>query len=223
MDADKRRWILILTMLVLGSITANVAAKFQMGWQAACTAAVLLNVLVLAYLVRFRDGVIGRFYVLALIAGVCELLSDYWAVSLRGILVYPADEPHLWKSPAYMPLAWSATLVEFVFIASWLGEKIGRIKAALLLASVGAVFLPLNEYLAKFSGFWYYQDCWMLWGIVPVFLILAESVIVAVLPWFAHWAKSADWWTLAILGVLQGAWMYFVTEASWLVMGTPPT
>ncbi|GAB3257315.1 hypothetical protein GCM10027347_19690 [Larkinella harenae] len=58
------------------------------------------------------DSFLRKLLVLGLIAGIGELLADWWLVDTTGTLVYPNKESMLIRSPFYMPFAWAVGKIE---------------------------------------------------------------------------------------------------------------
>ena len=80
--------------------------------------------------------------------------------------------------------------------------------ATVAIAVLGGVNVPLYEYLARRAEFWYYQDCNMLFGTVPYITIFAETFFSMVLPFLVSRLPRVSWPVVALLGVLEGAWMF---------------
>ncbi len=179
---NRWRWGLILGMTILGMLLTLSAARHGSGWPAAAR---LTFIQVAIYLVAAgwrRDTLLLRLAVFGIVAGFGELAADAYSVSLVGTLVYPA-EPRLWASPFYMPFSWMVVLGPLGFVAWFLAKRMGRGWATLIMALVGASYVPSYEYLARGAGFWTYHNCRMILGVVPIYVIAAEAMIIGVLPW----------------------------------------
>lgn len=177
------RWRLVILMSAIGMVGIGMAAHFSLGWKAASVMTALEFLVVLAYGLRTRDPIIQRLLLFGILVGFGELPADAFSVQVTDTLVYPAHEPHLWASPAYMPISWFAVMVQGGFMAWALRERLGMLWATLLMAAIGASYVPLYEYLARNAGFWFYRDCPMLLGHTPYYVILAEALLVGALPW----------------------------------------
>lgn len=126
------------------------------------------------------DATLRRLLVVGTIAGVVELLGDYFLVATVGTLVYPTGYPFLLRSPAYMPLAW-ALLVVFMGYVGWrLADEVGNRTAYLGPAVLALVAESGFESLASRGGGWTYTTAPLGWiGHAPLFIVVAEAVMFA--------------------------------------------
>ncbi len=162
---------------------------------------------------------VGRLLLAGFIAGICELFTDASGQYVVHSLVYPAGRLMLWTSPLYMPLSWMIVLTHLGYIAWRLRALIDWRKAALIGGLLGAVQIPIYEEMAYYGGWWQYKPTHLMLGHTPLYVLLFEGLIVAVLPLLYDRIERRRWSQVAILGVLVGAWMPFAALFSWLLLG----
>ena len=138
-----------------------------------------------------------------LAVGVTELVADAWLVDATGTLDYSlGGGPMIWRSPAWMPLAWEMVAVQFGYIGMRLYE--GRKGWGLLAAgAIGAVNIPFYEEMALRTHWWRYADCRMLLH-TPYYIIVGEFLIVIAIGYLARWTRSGQWSRSLMAGVLAG-------------------
>jgi len=217
MHDDARRIRLALYTIALLLALNGMSAMYALGWRAiACNVGVVL-VLDCIYIIRYRDAQVGRWLLLGLAAGSVELLTDRWLVGTHT-LVYPSDEPMIWASPAYMPLAWAVVLVQMGLIGDWLRPRQGWLPATLLTALLAGINLPMYEHLAKDANYWFYQFTPMFLN-TPYYIICAEFLLA--LPLVGLGAMAARMrlrWSLS-LGVVEGLWMFPIALLAFWLLG----
>ncbi|MCK5122392.1 MAG: hypothetical protein KAQ91_10425 [Methylococcales bacterium] len=179
----ERRMKFILFTMVFALVADLCAWYLHTGWIGAAIITLLLNLMLLFYIIKYRDSLLARLYLFALIVGFGELPTDYLAVAIQQTLVYAADEPFIWKSPFYMPFSWAAVLTQLGYLAWWMIQKWGLGTATLLTGILGAINLPTYEFIAKQAGFWYYQNAWMIFfDSTPVYVIVGEFLLTLSIP-----------------------------------------
>lgn len=197
------RWRLVGLMTLIGVVGTALAVKYHLGWRGASLMTALEILVVVVHVLRTRDGLFARLLLFGLVVGIGELSADAFSVELTRTLVYPSGEPHLWASPAYMPLSWMAVMVQGGFMALRFQQRWGMTRAVLMMGLIGGSYVPMFEYAAKSAGFWYYQRCPMLLGHTPYYVILAEALLVGALPWVVKDLPEAGPRTLFGLGLLE--------------------
>lgn len=216
---NRRRWLLVTLMSTLGLALAGLASVGHLGWRVAAVSTTLEVLLVVGFFFRTRDPLIGRLLVFALVVGFGELPTDAFSVAVKGTLVYPTGEPMIWASPLYMPFSWVAVMVQMGVIACWMTRRMHMGWAMLLMALIGASYVPLFEYLAHSAGFWYYQHCAMFLGITPYYVILAEALILGALPPILKGIEGRAWpWWIG-LGVLESVVVYVSSLLAFKLVG----
>ncbi|RRB07699.1 DUF6989 domain-containing protein [Larkinella rosea] len=202
-----RTYFILLTLaLVLG--VGIVSDRYHLGWKSAAWLAYGTYGLMGLFTWWYSDGFLRKLMVFGLVAGLGELLADWWLVDSTGTLIYPNDEPMLIRSPMYMPFAWAVILVQIGYL-SWLvsGWKSMRL-AVFAAALMGLLIIPLMEHWAKDAGWWYYIHCQMV-GSAPLYIITGEGLICTLLPLFFRQINNRVGWSSAIgLGIAQGAWIW---------------
>lgn len=118
-----------------------------------------------------------------------------------------------------MPFSWIAVMVQMGFVAGWLVRKAGLLRSTLIMAAVGASYVPLFEYLAHAANFWYYRDCRMFLGVTPYYVILAESLILAALPLLVRDLERRSWLGLVGLGVAESLVVYLGSRLAFMLVG----
>ena len=217
-DAGSRRLKFVLFTMVLALALNGVSAAGRLGWQSATAITALVLVLDVLFVWRYRDAILGHWLLLGLIAGVLELAADWWLVARTGTLVYPGAEPHLWVSPAYMPLAWGTVLAQVGVIAAWLRTRLSLGAATLVTAAVSAAYIPVYEHLARSALWWHYRDTPML-SFAPYYIIAGEFLVALPLAAMAPAIARARPGLSAGLGLLEGAWMLPAFMLAFRVVG----
>ena len=176
------------TWWVLGTMTASILVLIidsQLG-KSILTAQIWgygFSALFLVLAFVLHDDLLKKLYLFSLLAGFAELPADHYLVSYTETLIYPSNEPMIWSSPAYMPFSWSVVLVEFGYLSWLLLRRFNAVTSGLILAVLGACLVPLYEHWAISSGWWSYQNVEM-WGPVPLYIILAEGLLMIPIPFF---------------------------------------
>ena len=216
------RVILLMVGLQVGSTI--ISAIFHLGplSASATTALVMATFFLLGYpKSKFLKGL----FFFSLMAGFVELAGDHLFVYLNK-LEYP-DRIKIWSSPLYMPFAWAMVLVELCYFSVlsilYFSERYKGIYSLLitmlLIMLVGALYIPFYEQLAYTAEWWEYKNCALLCQ-TPIFVILAEGILVLLLPFlllgfvdlnkfFSIENPRKNWRTAALLGILQGIWICF--------------
>jgi hypothetical protein len=174
-------------------------------------ATVISRLLLYLWVGRASWGTIFReLLCMGLVAGVLELLADYFLVHWirSGQLVYPTPDTVLLASPLYMPFAWACVVVEFGYLLLRLAGVLRRAWLASIVggAAAGAA-IGVYEFFAFRAGWWYYQPAHAMLGAtcalyIPVGEFLMFSGFIYI---FRHSANEPDWPRRALLrGTLFG-------------------
>lgn len=137
--------------------------------------------------IAYADKTVRKVFAVASIAGVVELLGDYFLVEVAG-LVYPYAFPALLRSPLYMPLSWAIVTTQLGYLAVRLAQTYDR-RAAIAVPSVlSMILIGFYESFAYHAGIWWYvQAPAAMIGRAPLFIILGEGIMFATLyPWLRH-------------------------------------
>jgi len=197
-------------MSLVGLVGALWASRQGAGWPAAAGLTAVEVGLAVAVAVWRRDALLGRLALFGLVAGFAELPADVLSVRIFQTLVYP-PEPLIWASPAYMPFSWMAVMVQMGLVTWLLLPRLGRWRTSALMALIGATYVVTYECLAHGANFWVYQDCPMLFGLAPYYVMAAEALILAALPWLVQGIEALSPSRAARRGLLAGAVMFGAT------------
>jgi hypothetical protein len=218
-----------LDAAVLGSVVISVvgdlvAARLALGWptSVALTGIVGTYFLALGLLRPAWRGLLGRLFIVGLMAGVIELFTDAAGERVVHSLSYPPGEPLLWASPFYMPLAWALVLMQLGYLGWRLrglaGEHLPLWGAVLLTALAGALLVPYDEEMAYHAGWWQYAQAPRL-GHTPFYVVLFEGAVAAALPLlYFHLEQRRHSYAVA-MGLLLGLWMPCAALIAWLLIG----
>lgn len=204
-------------LLVAGHI---VSAIGRLGWiSAAVTVGLTALALLALALRRAWRPLIVRLLAFGLIAGVCELFTDFSGEVVAHSLHYPPAEPMLWASPAYMPVSWMVVLAQIGYLAWRLAALAPPRWLAMALTGLwGALNIPFYEEMAYHAGWWSYAHAPGL-GHTPYYVMLFEGLIAAALPPLLADLQRHSPRAIALRGLLLGAWIPCAALASWLLIG----
>lgn len=194
-------------------------AIFHGGWLPATITAFIVFGLYMGYILRYRDSFLARLLLFGLAAGAVELLADCWSTGL-GWLVYDLGGPFVMCSPLYMPVGWAIMMVQIGYLGWLFVQNWGLPKAMLMTGLLGAINIPINEFLAKSAHLWYYQNVPMLFGTVPYAVIFAEGLICLVLPPVVQLVNKHHWRWSIVLGIAEGFWMWGIGVVGYWIFGT---
>jgi hypothetical protein len=180
-DEVRRVWFVVASMALY--FVANIVISWKRGgWKAESVAVAVCLGAYLLYAWFFSDMALVYYVLFGLVVGVCELPIDAWLVRSSQTLIYPTDEPMLWKSPAYMPFAWAVVIVQVAVLGDALIPSLGLGVATVAVASFGGLYIPIYEHLAKGANLWFYKDTPMLFN-APYYVIGAEFMLGLPLVW----------------------------------------
>jgi len=165
------------------------------------------------YALRTKNPLVYRLLIFGTIAGVLELLTDYYLVDVINSLVYPGHEPMIWRSPAYMPFAWSNVLLQLSFIGVLLTVRFGLLRASIVLCIAGGMYIPTYEHLAKGAGWWWYNFNTPMLFNAPVYVIICEALISLSLPCIVYYSEHNKLRKTFVLGIAEGVWILI---SAWL-------
>ena len=195
--------------VVLATIGLNIVAVALLtlypgsDWRTGLGLKMIDNGILLAFVLRSRDGLLARLMVFGVAVGFVELAADAWLVDHTRTLDYSVGGgPMLWRSPLWMPFAWEVVAVQFGYVGLRLVERFG--KAGLLINGfLGAVNIPYYEEMARLIHWWKYSGCRMISG-TPYYIILGEFGIAVALALLAKPLRSGSWSTAILTGVAGG-------------------
>jgi hypothetical protein len=150
-----------------------------------------------------RDGLLARFLLFGLVVGFTELPADAWLVDYTRTLDYSVGGgPIIWRSPAWMPLAWEVVAVQFGYIGLRLWERFGNL-GLLMIGLLGAINIPFYEEMARRIHWWQYSGCRMI-SFTPLYIILGEFGIALVFALLARTLRRGSWRTATVAGLIGG-------------------
>lgn len=212
----------MLAFYVVLALCEAAMAMLRAGWPSAVAVDTASLVALLAFCwVREWRPILSRLLVLGMTAGVFELFTDASGERVVHSLLYPAHEPTIWASPIYMPIAWTIVLTELGYLAwraSSLFPTLSTRGVVALCALVGAVTVPFYEEMAYYAGWWRYAGAPHL-GHTPLYVILFEGLIAAILPFVTARLARRGFLYAVIMGVIVGVWMPLVALIAWLLLG----
>jgi hypothetical protein len=115
---ERARLAVILTTITI-SVVGVIAFSFApwSDWRTGLLLNLMENSILIAFSIRCRDRLIPHLILFGLAGGITELLADAWLVDATGTLDYSlGGGPMIWRSPAWMPLAWEMVAVQFGYI-----------------------------------------------------------------------------------------------------------
>lgn len=205
------RIILLTTGLLLG--WSYLSSLWHSGPVSASIITYGLYLFYWGYAIIGKNPLILRLQIFGTIAGILELVTDYYLVDIINNLVYPGNEPMIWSSPAYMPFAWSNVLLQLSFVGMFLTSRFGLLKASILLCIAGGMYIPTYEHLAREAGWWYYNKNVHMILNAPVYVILCEALISLSLPGLVYYAEHNKPTRTVLLGIAEGIWILL---SAWL-------
>lgn len=218
MATDRKRNIFILGSMAFAVLCLVFNAYFFKGWVSAALWGFGFSIAYIVYAIVTKDALLGRFILFAMCAGWIELLPDHWLVANTNTLLYPSDEPIIDSSPLYMPFSWLTVFIQVGYIGFLLYKKLGLFKASLLVIVIGAITIPLYEHLAIQAGWWSYHDTPMIFN-VPWYVIVAEGLLMATVPFFYSRAEKSKWIYIPLLGIIQGMVMWLCCIIAFALVG----
>jgi hypothetical protein len=155
---------------------------------------------------RARGGIVltGLFR-LGIVAGLFELIVDWWLVSVvaNGRLDYlESRDVVLLVSPIWMPLAWACVIVElgypavrlFGILRARVAERTAAIVASVSIGIGAGVTVGFYEYFAYRAGWWKYAPAHaMIGSFCALFIPLGEAfMFLTILPIAARAFRDED-------------------------------
>jgi hypothetical protein len=209
----------ILASLALGIALDIWAALAPRGWTTAALNTAILGAFLLALWTRADwRPLLGRLFLFGIVAGAVELATDAAGERFARSLIYPPNAPMLWTSPIYMPLSWAIVFVQLGYLAWRLRGLVRPATAVALCALWAGANIPFYEEIAYHARWWRYAPAPGL-GHTPFYVIVFEALIGASLPPLLHQVERRPWGAVALLGLVEGAWIPVAALAAWLIIG----
>ncbi len=214
----KLTWFIVITQGILMSWSIG-SSVLEAGPASAAMITYGLYGTYVAYTLITKHPTMIKLVLLGTIAGLLELFADHYLVDTINNLVYPGDEPMIWSSPAYMPLAWANVLIQLGYYGLLLSKWKGWAVSSIILGIAGGMYIPLYEHLAKDAGWWWYhQNVPMIFN-APVYVIICEALISFSLPFLLTRSSNKGPIPAAIYGLICGVWIYLSAMLSYWVGG----
>lgn len=196
-------------LLIIATIAINIVAVAVLtwapwsDWKTGLALNVVDNAMLLWFVVKHGDILLGRLMIFGLGVGFTELAADAWLVDYTKTLDYSiGGGPMLWRSPLWMPFAWEVVAVQFGYVGLWLWNRFcgwGLLGVGLL----GAINIPYYEEMARRINWWQYDNCRM-FSQTPYYIILGEFGIAILLAILAKHVTRGNWMTSIIAGTIGG-------------------
>lgn len=204
--AGRLRVVLATVLLNIAAVALLTLASWS-DWRTGLALNFADNLLLLTFMFRHGDAMLGRLMLFGLAVGFAELPADAWLVDGTLTLDYtPGGGPMLWRSPIWMPLAWQVLTVQFACIGLHLLDRF-RAWGIAAIGLLGAVNIPYYEEMARAIHWWQYRDCRMFLH-TPYYIILGETLIAILLACLAAWVRRGYWITALVLGIAGGAGIF---------------
>ena len=207
---------------VIATVAINVVAVGLLvfapwsDWRTGLALNLVDNLILLVFIVRYRDALLARFVVFGLAVGFAELAADAWLVDYTRTLDYSVGGgPMLWRPPVWMPLAWEVVAVQFGYIGLRLWERFGS-RGLLLTGLLGAINIPYYEEMARRIHWWEYSGCRML-SFTPYYIIVGEFGIAILLAGLSRRLRQGGWGTAALAGAAGGAGIFAAYVAAYAI------
>ncbi len=215
------RFRLVVITMVITVAASIVGALFAPGWVLPTAVNILVDGAFIAFIWIRRDSILGRLFLMGIVAATIELLISDPTFVQRHVLVYMPGGPFVVDSPLYMPMSWIFLIVQIGSLSRWCIEKWGLGTAVAIMGALGAINGPSYEYLAQYSKLWIYQDCWMIRGL-PIFVIVSELLIGMSLPLAVVRLPGLTLPLTVLVGIVIGLWTWITGVVTFAVVGKIP-
>jgi hypothetical protein len=118
-----------------------------------------------------------------------------------------------------MPFAWGGLLTSTMLLGVVVHRRTSLLVASLLVAGLTGLYIPLYEYIAHASGWWWYQDTPMLLGVVPIFIVIGEVIVGLPLVWIGTRLEHVSTGGAALLGAGVGLLIFAAYALAYAVIG----
>ena len=200
---SKRLRVVIATIVINVVAVALLAFAPWSDWRTGLALNLFDNALLLGFVYLNRDGLLTRFMIFGLAAGLAELAADAWLVDFTHTLDYSVGGgPMLWRSPAWMPFAWEVVAVQFGYLGLRLQEHFGKF-GLVIIGVLGAINIPYYEEMARRIHWWKYGGCRMISG-TPGYIILGEFFIAVAFAVLVKKIRRGNAFSAIFTGALGG-------------------
>src|SRR5450755_234952 len=208
--------------VVLATVGINIVAVALLvfapwsNWRTGLALNLFDNFLLLVFVFLRRDLLIARLMIFGLAVGFAELPADAWLVIQTRTLDYSTGGgPMLWRSPAWMPLAWEIVAVQFGYLGFRLRERFG-VAGLLIIGALGAVNIPYYEEMARRIHWWTYSGCRRI-SFTPYYIVLGEFGIAVALALLAVQLRRGSWKKAVLSGLTGGLAIFICYALAYLV------
>lgn len=147
--AHGRMTIVLATIVIYISAVALLTLMPWSDWRTGLALNLFDKLLLLGFVLRHRDIILGRLLLFGLTVGFSELAADAWLVDYTGTLDYSiGGGPKLWRSPIWMPFAWEIVVVQFGYVGLWLWRRFDR-WGLIAIGMLGGINIPYYEEMAQ--------------------------------------------------------------------------
>ena len=210
--------------IVLATVAINVVGVSLLtfvpwsDWRTGLALNFIDNALLISFAIRRRDHLLGRLLLFGLVAGLAELPADAWLVEYTRTLDYSVGGgPMIWRSPAWMPLAWEIVAVQFGYLGMRLRERFGG-RGLAAIGLLGAVNIPFYEEMARRIHWWQYSGCRM-FSFTPHYIIVGELGIAVGLALLATTLRAGSWLRSIGSGVAAGVAIFLCYAGAFTLTG----
>ena len=201
---ERARLVVVLTTIAISVVGVSVLSMVPWSdWRTAVLINLVENTILIVSRIRSRDRLIPRLILFGLALGFTELLADAWLVDYTRTLDYSlGGGPMIWRSPAWMPLAWEVVALQIGYLGLRLDgwrKGVGH----LLTGVIGAINIPFYEEMALRVHWWRYVNCRMFLH-TPGYIILGEFLIAITIGYLARSTRAGRWSWSFLSGVLAG-------------------
>ena len=212
--AHGRMTIVLATIVIYISAVALLTLMPWSDWRTGLALNLFDKLLLLGFVLRHRDIILGRLLLFGLTVGFSELAADAWLVDYTGTLDYSiGGGPKLWRSPIWMPFACEIVVVQFGYVGLWLWRRFDR-WGLIAIGLLGAINIPYFEEMAQRINWWEYSNCRMLSN-TPYYIILGEFGIALLLAIFAKKVVRSSLISIVWLGLAGGAGVFICSAIAY--------
>jgi len=210
------RLIIGSMVLTIGGIMlgALLAEPRLYGW----TALVVMALLIIAWALT-KSPRLAWLLIFGLVAGVLELWSDWLHVEQLGTLVYTDYFGFpLLASPAYMPIGWWLTSVQFGYLALRLSDRWPRWTAVALITVLGMALPPWYEEFAAPAKAWYYTPSRFMLSHTPLWIVFTYGGCMFSIATLALLCYRPKAWGRAVVGGIFAAAGFMLSAVFWYTL-----
>jgi len=209
---------LIISSIVLALGGVGLGALLAVPHFLGITALVVISLLIIGWRVTGSPR-LAWLLIFGLVAGVLELWTDWLHVTYLGSLVYTDYFGfQLLASPAYMPIGWWLTVVQFGYLALRLTDWWPRWIAVSLVTGVGMAIAPWYEEFAASAQAWHYTTSGPRLSHTPLWIIPAYGGCMFAIATMALVYYGPRSWGGAVLGGMFTAGGIMLSSVLWFAL-----